>query len=272
MNAAEITLLICALILGIYMVWRAFCLRNMRADEGFFPSFWIWPLLYLGLLNLVPGWSVRQMLFDGIRGLLLLGGVLDFFYCYGFKREKDRRWQLMSLWLLLPFLVFINRFALPAHRTSLVLPHHGKALVWTEGIWEPQTFYFVRTDDESKASAEEVDPNFGRPVFAPLTGMVAAIEDNHLILVNDHIRIALGPFIEKSLRVAPGHRVVAHQPLGLLGASDATPGIRMAILDGNRVAFKDVLAGRVMARELETTVPQRNDYVTSNAAKRWRLE
>jgi len=251
---------------------RVRCLVRYAEQRRFFVAFYLWPLLLFFFQNMVPGWQVRGHGYDFFVGLLWLGTVLDFLYYYGLKATTNRGWQLGSLILLLPCFLVAGRSLLPLERVSLVLPHHGKALIWTEGVWEASCYYFINTQLPAKGSQEQIDPNFGRPVFAPLTGSVLAIEGDQLIMGNDQVRVKLGPLLAGSLRVSVGAPVFANQPVGLLGQTTGTPGIRLEVLDGKHAVFSDVLTGRVLAQEKKRDVPHRNTYVASTATQRWRME
>ncbi len=256
----------------VYGFWRLHRLRGAgERPRPAFASFWLWPFAWIGLVQLFPGWHVSAAQFEASRGLILIVAALDFIHDYGLRAGVSRG-QWRSCLLVVPLLLWQFRSHLsPAPPPPLLnLPIHGKAMVWTDSMLEPRVYYFIRTERAEKSSALAEDPNQGRPVFAPAAGTVAAVEGQTLVLAVAGRTIRLSPLLADSLLVEPGAPVFANQPLGIMGASDSMPGLRMA-LDGP-FAFGDVMSGRLLSQVFAETRLGRNQYVASAAASRWRVE
>jgi len=276
MNAYEVMLAIAMVASLALLVWRGLLLaRQGPKAKRRYACFWLWPVALQLLAETVPLWQVRPILFNAAFLALAAGLACDFFFYYGLRHESQPRRQAASLLLALPLLALIFRYSLlPGPARDLVLPCYGRALVWTDGVLTPSTYWFMAPGTRGGQSYAHNydDPNYGKAVFAPLSGTVAAIDGAYLVLQGADGRIRIGPFAAGTIRVAPGDPVVENQPLGLLGTGGSLPGIELKLLDGPSARFKDHFAGIWYATRRERGALRRNQSVLNDAPTRFRLD
>lgn len=241
-----------------------------QCDGRIFPLFFLWPVFLFLSNHFLPTYRMNPWLFDGLYYLSLFAMLVDFVYYFAMKSPKTV-FQMGSLVLILPCLAFAYRGSMLGGE-SVTLPHYGRALVWTEGLMEPHTYYFLSPDTVETAQRDFDDPNYGQAVFSPFSGEVEGFEADMMILKRGELRIALGPILEGSARVDADDRVVKNQPIGLQGKGDGHPGIRLEVRSGHALRFEDVLAGRLIAGEQKSALLKRNMLVQSNSPTRFRVE
>ncbi len=271
-NTYFVMLTALALSLTSYAGWRLMRLRGAaQRPRPVFAMFWVWPFVWILFSAFFPAWRVPIFAFEALLGLIVVVAVVDFIGDYGLSAGVSQG-QWRSCLLLVPLLAWHFRDAIvpPTAATPLYLPFHGKALVWTDHPFQPEVFYFIRTDRPEKTSAQDQDPNEGRPVFAPGDGIVQSISGQTLVLKIGNGTVALSPILPDSLRAVPGDRIFANQPLGILDASGQPPGLRLEF-NGTYV-FADVMRGRLFSQVFSETPLSRNQYVASAANSRWRIE
>ena len=107
------------------------------------------PPLFLCLLVMAPGLvhldsfhphlAIFPAHFQIGKVTLMAMILLDFMYYFGLKTKNRVGLQVWAGTLLLPFLML---YFWPLWQTRngprLNLPHSGKALVWTDSIWQPE--------------------------------------------------------------------------------------------------------------------------------------
>ncbi len=274
MRTYDIVLMLLSAGILIFLPWRLFVLKQLsEKDNRLFPAFWLWPLLLFAFENTVPIWATWTWLFQATKILILAGLGLDFFYYYGIKTRTARRAQWLSGLLLIPFLLFGFRGLLVRDPVLLVSPYYGKALVWTDSMFTPDTWYFMAPETRSgtrQANAYD-DPNYGKAVFSPLTGTVNAVRETEIELRNEDLTVRLGPMLAGSVKLEAGDPVHQDQPLGLLDTGARPPGLRLEVTSERPVAFKDVFAGRWWAGRYDAAQLKRNQYVQSDSQTRFRV-
>ena len=267
--AAPLLLLVC-LPLRIWQITRL----KIR-DARFFFAFWFWPLAWYLMISLIPAWRVHEQLFPVAEFALIGGGALDFFYYFALRTERTRAQIFGGLIGLPPVLLILFASVGFKDTTALVLPHYDRALVWTDRAWRPTAWYFMDPGTRPPATDQPDyrDPNYSKAVFSPCAARIVGWhEQNHLQLEHaSGLTLTVGPFLKESLRVEIGQDLVENQVLGLLDISGDHPGIRLEILSGGPIHFKDGFAGRWLARRQETFLPGRNQITQSDSKTRFRL-
>jgi hypothetical protein len=272
MNTYDIVSLLCAASILVFLPWRFFRLKRLsESDERIFVAFWVWPLLWCAFHNGVPIWATWGWLFQATEILILAGLLLDFVYYFGMK-TKALRAQLLSALLLLPCLVVVFRDRFVSDPVVLVVPYYDKALVWTDGVYAPQTWFFMEPETRIHGSREHAydDPNFGKAIFSPLAGEVVSVDETSIELRGKDATVRLSPLVKGSITLAVGARVIENQPLGLLGTG-TPPGLRLDVISDREVRFADVYAGRWWAGRYEAGMLKRNVYVQSDAPTRFQV-
>jgi len=274
MSIYDILSLILSAGILVFLPWRLFRLvRLKQRDNRHFLVFWVWPSLFAVYVNAVPIWGTWSWLYRATLILITAALLLDFAYYFALKSEQGRK-QLLSGLLVIPFLLMSGRHLLPADPVTLVVPFYGKALVWTDRVLDPGTWYFMEPTTRETENLENAydDPNYGEAVFSPLTGVIVAVEDNALVLEGEDVVVRLSPILKGSHQLQAGTPVRIDQPLGLLDSGARPPGLRMAVTTDRPVRFGDVFAGRWWAGRYDRAVLKRNQYVQTDSETRFRVE
>ncbi|MDJ0835039.1 MAG: hypothetical protein QNK37_00900 [Acidobacteriota bacterium] len=268
MSAYDNILMAACAVLLVYLPWRFFQLVRLKdRDRRFFYGFWIWPVLWFVLWNVVPVWAGRPWLYQVTVFFFIGGTVLDFVFYYVMRTQTNLKHQVLSGLLLLPCLLVVGRHWLVSDPLQLVVPYYGQTLIWTDHPLTPRSWYFMdpKSDSNKERTEKYEDPNFGKAVFSPITGKVVSIEGNQLNLRNDEVSISLSPLLPDSIRLKAGDEVLVQMPLGLLETSDGVPGLKLTVSGDRPVRFKDTYAGRWWAPLSENAVLRRNDKALSQA-------
>lgn len=254
----------------IFISWRLNRIRRFERDERIFVLFFLWPAILCVYQNFLPSWRMSSLAYDGVYLLGVVAMLVDFVYYFGLISERKFQ-QMVSLVLILPCLAFSWRGEVLKGET-VTLPHYGRALVWTEGLFEPRAYYFFNPETTVAPGRKVDDLNYGQAIFSPLSGVVESFEADMIILRRDDLRLAIGPIMEGSARVDAGDAVFENQPIGLQGDTQTTPGIRVAVRSNHRLRFADVLSGRLLAGEYKAALLKRNMLVQSQSPTRFRVE
>lgn len=262
-----------------YLPWRLSVLLRLRhRDRRWFLGFWLWPPLWFLLENLVPLSQSPDLLFGALEIAFALCTGLDFFYYYGLTTPHVRRQVRSGLCLIPCLLVGFRDRLVPPSAAGLAPPHYGDALIWTDRLWRPQTYYFI--DPDSKVfqpyESQADDPNYGKAVFAPLDGRLLRVDEDGFAHIEGGgrwrgVRVALGPLVAGSVRVGVGRELVQHQPLGLAASASPIPGIQLRLVRGGHMGFQDCYSGRWLATRYRLAFPKRNHHLQSDAAARFRV-
>ena len=272
MTIYDITLLLLAACILVFLPWRFFRLKRLgEHDRRIFVLFWGWPLLLFGFLNLIPIWATWGWLFRAANILILAGLILDFVYYFGMKSRAIRA-QILSALLLVPILGFAFRHLWVSEPAVLMVPYYGKALVWTGEVFGPETYYFMAPATRIHSTREHAydDPNYGKAVFSPLTGEIVSVTATAIELRGDGVTVRLSPLVAGSVTLEAGASVHENQPLGLLDTG-SPPGLKLEVDSARETRFADVFAGRWWARRYARGMLKRNDYVQSDARTRFRV-
>lgn len=262
------------LALVVHMIVRIRCFRDLEQPK-FFQLFWVWPLLWIGLFNLAPIWTTSFSWMIALQVVLALATLLDFVWYYALKTNTQKRSQMLSgLWLV-PFLLFSFRHILPGG-PELTLPHFERAIVWTDSLLAPKTFWFIapETANPDRFNADQ-DPNFGKAAFSPLKGTFVGEESGFLRLVteDESAEVLIGPIIPGSHKLEAGGEIFQNQPIGLVDkTSGKAPGLKLQVIRGGSPRFKDVVTGRYLAFRYGSVRLKRNQVAQSDSPTRFRLE
>lgn len=221
----------------------------------------------------MPQWSVATWLFQATRITLLLVFFLDLFYYFGLRTTQALRHQVLSGLLLIPCLLVYGKQYLPSDTLLLTPPYYGKALIWTDRIVDPRTFYFM--DPKSKplraGNKDFVDPNYGKAAFSPLNGQVVQVENGFISLRSPQTRVRVGPLLPSSIRLQPGDVVRSNQPLGLITSAGLIPGLSLTVESDQAIRFAETFTGRWWAGRYAQAVLKRNQMALADAKDRFQL-
>ncbi|CAM2010351.1 hypothetical protein [Acanthopleuribacter pedis] len=179
----------------------------------------------------------------------------------------------LSFPLLVALILFQPRLG-TGETTACVVPVYGPAMVWSDALVGPTTWYLLELPETDKMRGRAVygDPHEGKSVFSPFSGRVDRVTDTGFIEITSEkgdLRLRIGPLMPDMMMAKEGGEVFANQPLGLMGETEGTPGVRLEILEGGPLVFADCLAGRYFAAQYERVPAKRNLRVQSKAKSRF---
>jgi len=278
----SINLYLCLVYLGI-LTWLPIRIHGFwklgQKDSRKFPLMLIWPILNVIHFYGLKSWLCHPALYQTLSYVLLAAFAIDVFYYLLMKPKQKTRMPLFSALGMVPFAFGYWLLHKPANDAlELVLPHHGKALVWHRPLFNANTYHFMRPQSQAKDLAKAFeDPNYGQAIFSPCAAQVVTFDAVTSMLelapqAAPDSRLLLGPFLPESLRVNAGDGVVANQPLGLQRESGSLPGIQLIVEGPRSPAFIDYLGGRLWARPFKRGRLIRNQFVISQHKGRFRLQ
>ena len=251
----------------IYAIFKLKWLKSRQHEKKIFHIFWLWVLAIIGLFEFVPLWMCEPFLFYAAFATMCLAMLADFLYYYGIKTTFVKQQIISAIWLI-PVVFYFGR-PLWSGGPTVTLPWYGAARVWTDSTWNARTWYFMTPGPRDQGKEDYHNPDFGKAVIAPVSGVVLGWFDGDFLMMitqDGKSELAVGPMMADSVKLKPGDQVFEKQPLGLIGnQSGPIPGLQLRVLQGDPIRFRNVHAGRVMGFGFTETRLYRNQMVAFDA-------
>ncbi len=276
MSLETILTLFLVLWLGLLAVKHG-AARRVGATAWLPVSLLLWLPICAVFYHVLPHWRMAVTHLRALEGglwLLLIGDAL--FSLVRVTAPAKLLWLMRLGFPLVLALVYFGPVFFAGSVTRCNVPVYGPAILWSDAAVAPQTWFFLEVPESEKMRGRAVygDPHEGKSVFAPFTGRIDKVEPSGYLVMtaeSGDLTVRIGPLMTDMMFAREGGEVFANQALGLLAKTEGTPGVRVEILAGGPLVFKDCLAGRYLAGTYEAVPARRNQRVMSTSASRFQF-